>query len=422
LFGRVTAVVLSGLVAAWALSYGSVMRERHLLSDTMMLPYVESDIASSVALFDRLPPQERHAWLSRLSRPHLRWTLDAPFVQGPVAGAWTRQLQASLVDKLGEDRVQAAAVRADDTVLLHLRLADGSPLKLELRPPHRRVSAETALLLLLQIALVGAAVWWGVRQATQPLARLAEAAVRLGQDPHTAPLSEEGPSELRSAAAAFNAMQRRIAAHMAERLHILAAVSHDLQTPITRMRVRTELLPDGEARARLQADLAEMQGLIDEGLAYARTSHAAAEKRQPVDLQALLDTLVCDYADAGRNVKLHAPEPLVAQTRAQALRRIVANLIDNALKFAGDAELTLSRAGTDVQITVRDRGPGIPEEHMIEVLQPFRRLDASRSRHTGGSGLGLAIADQLSGALGAQLRLSNREGGGLEAKLLIPLS
>jgi signal transduction histidine kinase len=311
--------------------------------------------------------------------------------------------------------------QADGQLAFDLRLADGSPLALHLQPPRLMVSATTAGLLLLQLALLGACIAWAVRQTTRPLAQLASAADVLGRNPDAPPLAEHGPLEARRAAAAFNTMQRRIATHLTERLQILAAVSHDLQTPITRMRVRTELLADEAVRDKLQADLAEMQNLVEEGLAYARSAHAATEAARPVDLHALLDSLVCDYTDAGHAVVLSGSHPAPLATRPQALRRVVGNLVDNALKFAGAAEVAVHSDGASVQISVCDRGPGIPAHQLAAVLQPFVRLEDSRNRDTGGAGLGLAIASQLATALGGILSLLPRAGGGLEARLTLPV-
>lgn len=316
----------------------------------------------------------------------------------------------------------ATGTSGQQGLVFGLRLSDGAPVSLHLRLPHGGVSAETAWLLLLQLSVVGACTWWAVRLATRPLSTLAQAATRLGDDPEAPALPEsQGPTEVRRASAAFNAMQARIAAHMAERLQILAAVSHDLQTPITRMRVRTDMLADGALRDKLQGDLLAMQHLVEEGLAYARSAHAATEKAQAVDLHALLDGLACDYTDAGQVVDLQAPADLVLTTRPQALRRIVANLVDNALKYGGAAQVAVrSLSDGRAEISVCDRGPGLPEGQLDLVMQPFYRVEGSRNRDTGGSGLGLAIAHRLSQALGAELHLRNREGGGLEALVLLP--
>jgi signal transduction histidine kinase len=420
LFARIVAILLAGLAAAYALSYWAVQHEKQQLVDSMMAGYVARDVASSLAILERVPAAERPAWLQPLSRPNYRFVLEAPAAAG-VPFTHTA-LTADIASVVGADRVLAVAAVPGGGWAMALRLADGSPVSLQLQPPARAVTARTTGLLLLQLLIVGACTWWAVRLATRPLARLEQAARLLARDTSLArPLPEQGPREVRQAAAAFNAMQRRIAEQMRERLHILAAVSHDLQTPITRMRVRTDLLEDAVARTRLQADLSDMQNLVEEGLAYARTAHAAEEPPQAVDLQALLDTLVCDFVDGGHAVHFDAGPALTATTRPLALRRIVSNLLDNAVKYAGAAEVRTTSDAAAVHIVVLDEGPGIPEARLADMKQPFRRLEDSRSRDTGGSGLGLAIAERLSQAIGAQLHLNNRAGGGLEARLVVPL-
>ena len=422
LFGRVAAILLAGLMAAYALSYWSVMRERADLAESMMLAYVGRDVVSSVAMLDRLPASERAAWLRKLQRPNYRFTLDGqPLTPQTDAVGVARSLAASLNAELGPGRLLGVGVEDPSRTVFSLRLADGAPLTLHLMTPRKMVSTGTALLLALQLAVVGACIWWGVRVATRPLSDLASAATRLGDDPQAAELPERGPAEVRRAIAAFNTMQRRIAAHLAERLQILAAVSHDLQTPITRMRVRTDLLADEALRDKLQADLIDMQHLVEEGLAYARTAHASMEKMQAIDLHALLDGLVCDYRDAGRQVELIGSTDITVTTRPQALKRIAMNLVDNALKFAGEAQVVVSQADAGWVIEVLDKGPGMAEDQLLAVLQPFYRVEGSRNRETGGSGLGLAIAHRLSGALGATLSLHNRPGGGLQARLALPV-
>jgi signal transduction histidine kinase len=260
-----------------------------------------------------------------------------------------------------------------------------------------------------------------VRLATRPLAELARAADTLGPDLKAARLPEDGPAEVARAASAFNAMQDRIATYMDERMQILAAISHDLQTPITRMRLRVDMMDQDSQSAALQRDLREMEELVREGVTYARTLQAAAEAPRRIDPDALLDSLSCDYLDAGQSVTLHGRVGRMLVTRPQALRRILTNLTDNALKFAGAAELSVTQAhGAQVSIAVLDRGDGIPEDQLEAVFQPFYRLESSRNRGTGGTGLGLAIARQLAQAMNATLTLRNRAGGGLEARLTLP--
>ncbi|MGO4774339.1 sensor histidine kinase, partial [Lysobacter sp. 2RAB21] len=235
------------------------------------------------------------------------------------------------------------------------------------------------------------------------------------------PLREGGPTEVAKAVSAFNAMQDRIAAYLRERLQILAAISHDLQTPITRMKLRTETMDESPLRAKLIDDLDEMQHLVREGVAYARSAHGASEPSLKLDLDAFLDSLVFDYQDTGKDVVLAGCVGAPIFTRPHALRRVIGNLIDNAVKYAGAAEVEVVRAADGgIAVSVLDRGPGIPEPELDAVLQPFYRLEASRNRDSGGAGLGLAIAQQLTLSLNAKLVLENREGGGLRATLSLP--
>jgi signal transduction histidine kinase len=276
------------------------------------------------------------------------------------------------------------------------------------------------LVLLLQLVVLAACCWLAVRLATRPLHQLALAADTLGPDLKADRLPEDGPSEVARAARAFNAMQDRIATYMTERMQILAAISHDLQTPITRMRLRVDVM-EGEAEgAKLRQDLQEMEALVKEGVTYARTMHGTTEVPCRIDPDALFDSLVCDYVDAGKDVSLQGRFGTSLTTRPQALRRIVGNLVDNALKFGGSAEIVVAALHDgQTTISVLDSGPGIPAESLEAVFEPFYRVETSRNRHTGGTGLGLAIARQLALAMDATLSLHNRSSGGLEARLTL---
>ncbi|MGO1001860.1 sensor histidine kinase [Lysobacter sp. CA196] len=256
----------------------------------------------------------------------------------------------------------------------------------------------------------------------QDLVRLAAAAERLDPARVSAPLSESGPVEVAKAAAAFNASQARISHYLAERLQILAAISHDLQTPITRMKLRVEGMDASPQRTRLGEDLSRLEQPVREGIAYARSTHGATTPPVQLNLHALLDSIVCDYQDAGKPVHLAGHTDLSLTTRPQALRRVLENLIDNAIKYGGNAGLSVRAIARDrLAIDVDDAGPGIPEEHMQAVLEPFHRLESSRNRDTDGTGLGLAIAEQLAAHLGGELRLANRSEGGLRATLVLPV-
>jgi hypothetical protein len=199
------------------------------------------------------------------------------------------------------------------------------------------------------------------------------------------------------------------------------AISHHLQTPITRMQLRTDFLADTGSKEKLQGDLQEMQTLVKQGLALARGHDDVAEQLCQTDLYALVDSLVCDYSDAGNHLRLVGQRGVTILTHPQALRHIMSNLIDNGLKFGKDVEVAIDEKRPDrIGITVSDRGPGIPDEHLKSAFLPFYRIEASRNRETGGTGLGLAIALQLANALHGTLALVNRSGGGLEARLEFP--
>lgn len=413
---RIAGLLVVGLLLAYVLASLAWLAERGETMGRLMSAYLGRDVATAVAVLERLPETERAGWLERLARPNYRYELGA--APGDLQASATA---TALARAMAPTPITASGARSDGELVFALKLADGAPLTLRVQPPQLKPSATTLALLAAQIAVLALCGAAAVRLATRPLRRLAEAAQRLGEDPSAAPLVETGPREVASAARAFNTMQARIGAHLRERSQILAAVTHDLQTPLTRLRLRSELLPAGEARDKLLADIDAMQGLVAEGLHYAASAHAAEEAPQAVDVIALLDGLVCDAQDAGQQASLQAPAALApVTTRPRALRRIVGNLVDNAVKFAGAAEVVVTPGDGLLEIAVLDRGPGIPADQLQAALQPFVRLEASRNRDSGGTGLGLAIAQRLAQALGATLALGAREGGGLEARLSLP--
>ncbi|WP_353189654.1 ATP-binding protein [Pandoraea pnomenusa] len=422
LFARLALILFVGLALAQVLSFWLTMTERNRVTSNMMSVYIESEVASSVALLDHLPAAERAQWLPRLARRSYRFELGPGASGGKPDAGMAAQVAAVIQDAIGVSYpLTVSSVPGDDERLqVHLRLTDGSPLTIDVFPtPTLPLSGWLPAVLALQLVLIAACCWLAVRLATRPLNALAKAADTLGPDLRAERLDEDGPSEVARAARAFNAMQDRIGSYMTERMQILAAISHDLQTPITRMRLRVDTMDDESSAVRLQQDLREMESLVKEGVTYARTLHGASEAPRKVDLDALLDSLVCDYVDAGQPVTLAGQVGHPVVTRPQALRRIVGNLIDNALKYGGDAELVIAPHAQGIDVVVSDRGPGIPDDMLEAVFAPFVRLETSRNRHTGGTGLGLAIARQLAQAMDARLTLRNREGGGLEARLTV---
>ncbi|MEC5160961.1 MULTISPECIES: ATP-binding protein [unclassified Janthinobacterium] len=423
LFGRLSAILCLGLALSYALNLQLLRYERRETGKNMMVYYLAQDLAASVAILERVAPLERAEWRLRFARQNYRYT-DAPAQPGaPLHSPLALQVGGAVAAALGPRYPLALSAR-DGRMYLQLRLADATPLTVELVATEMALSPWSRLLSALQLLMLTLFTWLAVRWTTRPLAQLARAADALGPEQRGAPLPEDGPLEVARAARAFNDMQRRIATHLAERMHILAAISHDLQTPITRLRLRADMLDSAALRDKFQGDLDAMQVMVEEGIAYARSTGGASEKPCRTDLDALLDSLVCDYRDVGQHVTLSGRVGRAASTRPHALRRVVGNLLDNAIKFGGAAAVEVAvRAapGGGVEIAVLDRGPGIPPGELYAVLQPFYRVEGSRNRATGGTGLGLAIAQQLALALGGSLALANRAGGGLEARLLLPL-
>jgi signal transduction histidine kinase len=423
LYGRLMLILLAGLVVAEVLTFVLVFAERGLVMRGMMVPYLAADVASSVAMLDRLPAPEREGWLPRLQRANYRLRLGVAPAGAQSTADNDRALATDVTQALSQalsQPVHAAHGTATGVAMhLALHLQDGTPVTVDLAEPRLRVSPWVVGALGAQLALLAGVCALAVRQATRPLAQLTQAAASLAPGQVAPPLPEAGPHEVAQAARAFNRMRERINEHLSERTQMLAAISHDLQTPITRMRLRADLPLDETTRDKLQADLAQMQHLVEQGLAYARSAHATQEPEVPTDLVALLESIVADYQDASLSVHWLGGQACTLSTRPRALRRAMGNLIDNALKFAGQAEVSLAFENGQAVVKVMDRGPGIPEGELDKVLQPFYRIEGSRNPGTGGTGLGLAIVQRLLPHCRAQLHLAAREGGGLQASIRI---
>jgi protein-histidine pros-kinase len=272
----------------------------------------------------------------------------------------------------------------------------------------------------IRILLMGLAAWWGARWLSRPVARMVDAAREVGdavsRGATPAPLDERrGTVEVREAAQVFNRMSERLAQEFRGRGLLMASISHDLRTPLTRMRLRLENLQPADLAQRSVGDIQEMNELIDGAIGVFRAEDAHAEALQPTDVFALVQSLSDDLAETGQQVELQGL-PLVALAKPAALRRAVSNLIANALRYGGGAQVTVL-ADPLPTIRIDDRGPGIPDDQLQRVLEPFYRLDPSRNRDSGGAGLGLHIASSLLRGQHATLSLANRPGGGLRAEV-----
>ena len=269
------------------------------------------------------------------------------------------------------------------------------------------------------MAVLIAALYVAARGITRPLRRLARAAEMIGRGSRSPPLPQSGARELRDAARAFNSMQERLHRYLDSRTAVLAAMSHDLKTPLTRLRLQVEtLIEDPAVRERLSRELDEMEGMVRGALALFR-GQDEQEALEPIDVDALVESVRQGFTEMGHDVQVtgHANGPLPA--RPQALKRCLTNLVSNAVKFGERARIAVSD-GAALSIVVRDDGPGIAPPYLERVFEPFFRLESSRNRDTGGTGLGLSIARDVAQAHGGTLQLRNRPQGGLEAELRLP--
>jgi signal transduction histidine kinase len=278
-------------------------------------------------------------------------------------------------------------------------------------------TATTALILVTLIIVLGLSVL-GIRLLTAPLSTLTQAAERLGRNVNAPPLPEAGATDVIQAIRAFNDMQERIRRFVEDRTRMIAAISHDLRTPITRMRLRAELIGESEQQQKMLADLAEMETMIASTLSFARED-ANPEPRRRIDLVELLQAVCADIPRAKLSME-PPPTPVLVDAQPVALRRGFTNLIDNAVRYGGEARIALGGDDRNIVVTIDDKGPGIPDEQLDRVFRPFYRLDSSRSRDTGGTGLGLAVARTVFHAHGGDVLLSNRNGTGLRATVTLP--
>jgi len=418
---RLVLVLLAGLLLAHALSFALLFHERAVATRSMMLANLERDAPVAVALLERVAPADRGTWLPRLERRTYRYLLRPARPGTELASDRAREVTDIIGAALGQRyalRPRAVSV-SPERFEVELTLADGQPLTIEVTPSLMPVARWLPWVLAAQVLLLLACAMLAVRIVTRPLVRLADVAERMDIGNLATIASRPGlPREVAATAKALDALQARVVAHVAERMQILAAISHDLQTPITRMRLRLEAMEESPSQERLLQDAGHLSRLVREGIGYARSANVVPGPAVRLDLQSFLDSMIGDYEDSGRSVRTGARAVVAVYTHPQVVRRIVQNLIDNALAYAGSAVGAVGvDAGGAACIDVLDEGPGIPAASLEAVLQPFHRLESSRSRATGGTGLGLTIAQQLAVTLGGSLQLSNRDGGGLRATL-----
>lgn len=307
-----------------------------------------------------------------------------------------------------------------------MQLPDGEWLNMSIGLSVNRLWLSPSFLVafLLMTLTASVLILWAVRRLIAPMRTLADAADMLGRDVNAPALPETGPTEIAMAARAFNQMAERLRRFVRDRTVLLAAIGHDLRTPITRLKLRAEFIDDDEMRSRFLADLDELETMVSATLAFGRDA-AGGEPLVPMDLPALLRTILDETADAWPDIvdalTYEGPERLTLHARPVALKRALSNLVFNAARYAHQACVTLTTGNDVAIITIEDNGTGIPPEELDRVFEPFYRVERSRNRETGGSGLGLPIARNILRAHGGDVVLANRGEGGLRAMITLPL-
>lgn len=437
--GRLFLILLLGMIVTATGTTLLTHARQQEMYEQVRAQHLATEIAELVEILERMPPPQRDDFLQLRHGMGIHGRLSGG--AAPQFASSDDSLKEALRQRLGDIRIEAelpgpAACGNEEfrrphrmaaplqCQRAHITLPDGTGLALTIPMPPMRAHPypppvlSAMVLFALCIALLA---WLVARIATRPLRQLADAADKLDISRAAEPLPEQGSNEVRVATRAFNRMQRRIYEDVRERTGMLAAITHDLQTPLTRLRLRLEKLPDAALRDKLVGDMQAMQQMLQEGLELAR-SLDASEPAQLLDLDSLLDSLCSDAADAGQQVTYVEHTPVRLKAHPLGLRRALSNLIDNAVKYGQRAEVTLSRDERQCHIRIRDFGPGIPPPLLEQVFTPFYRIEHSRSRETGGTGLGLAIARNIVLRHNGELALANLPAGGLEAHVVLPLT
>ena len=447
LIGQIALVMAVALLAAQAINFGVLFAERQRASHTQIAAPPMSRFVTLLQRLAATPPAGRGALLAERGRRG-RFEIGAESAvpaeasdprivarlrdQAEENGAVVRDARGAVRDevelprrfseRLSPEELAHAQERMQhlQTLILSAQLPDGSWLNGRMitpRPDPWLAVRAAGSTLLIYFLLLAAMIWIAMRLA-RPLRDLTAAAERFqghGEAPQVEP---RGPADVRRAILAFNAMSARVSAMFDEKDRMLGAIGHDLRTPLASLRIRAESIEPEAERAKMIATIEEMTAMLDDTLALARSGRAA-ENLRPVDISALTDTVVEEFRALGHDVTFEEGARQTAAVQPNLLRRAVRNLVDNAVKYAGSAEVAVRATPRGIAVEVADRGPGIPDAELGNVQEPFVRLETSRNRETGGSGLGLALARAAAQAHGGRLELENRPGGGLVARILL---
>jgi len=450
LFGQMVLILLAGLLVSHLVGTLIYASDREHAVRMVGGFGATQRIANLARLIDEAPADWRNRIVAAVNDPTLRVTLspqppafaeagpDTDFL--PIRQYLAEQLPAPLVDRLHVAVAPAGPpfMHAAHHMPMHgppwmpppgtwrglqaaMQLNDGQWLAFATAFPSAGPRASWAFFVPMAVmaVIVVLASVWAVRRVTTPLGVIAHAAERLGHDVNAPPIAEAGTREMRQAVQSFNQMQARILRLLDNRTRMLAALSHDLRTPLTLLRLRTENLQEAEERERMLATIGELDAMIEASLNFAR-DQATAETWRRTDVTALLASIIDDMADAGMPVSMTPAEPVVLECQPGALRRALTNLIDNAVKYGQSARAAIVVSPLAVRIDIDDNGPGIPPAELQRVFEPFHRLEQSRSRDTGGTGLGLPIALSIVQAHRGDITLTNCPDGGLRASVSLP--
>jgi signal transduction histidine kinase len=456
LFAQLFLAVLIGVLAATLISTYLVSRDRDRSLVQASVREWQRRVVDMTASMKLLQPAERVQASSLLQssqfrRPRLpRRSPPAPRLQplfeppglSAAVPDFRQSLERQLRQALGPDYQVAVTATTDlnKTALtlgrpgaeaferggqlydVNIGIPGGDALLFRLAQGQRVAPLPRSLLfnLILLAVLTAIAIYAVTRGITRPLSDLARAAEAVGRDLRQPPLVERGSREVRDAARAFNTMQERMQRHVDSRTRVLAAMSHDLKTPLTRLRLRVASLEDPDLQFRVDRDLDEMENMVHGALTVLRGLNDD-EPAEAVDINALLGTLQSEFAEIGTPFEVHGRVRILYAGKPMALKRCLTNLLSNASKFGGGVSVHVTD-GAAVTISVRDCGPGIPAEHLVRVFEPFYRVESSRNRDSGGTGLGLCIARDIAQAHGGSLTLANLPQGGLQATLTLPRS